>query len=280
MNVAYHLKRLGENPTLISRVGTDERGRKLLALLDDSGIPTQLVQTDISVETGWVHARPKSPDEMEYDIIQPVAWDFIQHDPTAAMAVANATYFVFGSLATRNAVSRTTLYQLMEAASCRVLDINLRPPHYNRAGVEFLLSNADILKLNEAELELIARWYAPLQEHEDMMLCLQDKFNIPTIIVTLGSKGAMVLHQGSFYHHNGISVQVADTIGSGDAFLAGFLHKTIHGAGTGEALQFACGLGAFIATQNGACPNYNPETVQSMIQANSQSALLKTKPQL
>lgn len=274
MNVAFHLKKLGVHPAVISRIGDDERGRGLLALLDSSDIDTGLVQTDATSETGWVHARQVTPMEMEYDIVQPVAWDFIEWQETYPSVLDHCRYFVYGSLASRNTISRNTLYHLLEHPVTKVLDINLRPPHYSRAGIEYLLSKADVLKMNEAELELVARWGGSLRSQEDMARSLQDQYSIPTIIVTLGAAGAMVLHEGQLHRHGGYAVPVADTIGSGDAFLAGFLSQRMQGTTLQDALHFACGLGALIATYHGACPNYQPSEIQTILAGNDPQAIL------
>ncbi|RPD44187.1 carbohydrate kinase family protein [Paracnuella aquatica] len=264
MNVAYHLKKLGVAPALISRIGADERGKGLLTLLEESGIPISLVQTDAVHETGWVQATQKAHNEMAYDIVQPVAWDFIQWQQDFSQVLADARYFVFGSLAARNQVSRSTLFQLLETAPQKVLDINLRPPHFDKARIESLLAYTDVLKMNEGELELVSGWYGHQESYEAMARSLQDRFAIATIVVTLGANGALVLQRGQLYRQPGISVQVADTIGSGDAFLAGFLAQQLSGAGIQESLSFACSLGALIATYTGACPPYDPSAIKKM----------------
>jgi fructokinase len=60
-------------------------------------------------------------------------------------------------------------------------------------------------------------------------------------------------------------VDVVDTVGSGDAFLAGLLSRLLDNSTAEEALDFASRLGAFIATQRGACPEYQVENVNSFI---------------
>jgi fructokinase len=60
---------------------------------------------------------------------------------------------------------------------------------------------------------------------------------------------------GTEYRHGGYKVEVVDTVGSGDAFLAGFLSKLLDNVSPVDALDYASGLGAFIATQRGACPS-------------------------
>jgi len=157
---------------------------------------------------------------------------------------------------------------LLEIANTKALDINLRPPHYNRSHVEYLLQKTDVLKMNEAELELITGWFSPFKKIEDRINLIQEKFNIETLIVTMGGDGAMVNEKGIIHRHKGFKVEVADTIGSGDAFLAGFIHQSLIGASTGDALNFASGIGAFIATQPGACPDYKLSQITELINTN------------
>ncbi len=265
MNVAYHLKKLGANPAMITRIGKDEYGQKLVDLLSRSGITTDYVQVDEGHLTGLVHARLKEHNEMVYDIVQPVAWDFIEWEDRFHELVQQAKYFVYGSLTSRNQVSRATLYRLLDLANTKVLDINLRPPHFSRSSVEQLLEKTDMLKMNEAELALISGWYSQLEKEEDRMKLLQDRFHIETVIVTMGGEGAMLLDKGNITRHHGYQVQVADTIGSGDAFLAGLLSQFIKGVNAVEALNYASGLGALIASYQGACPEYEISEITGLM---------------
>ena len=263
MNVAYHLQKQGLQTAMVSRVGKDERGEKLVSILRQNGLTTSYIQLDESFQTGIVKATLHPNNEVSYEIVQPVAWDFITLEKGLPELAGGAPFFVYGSLAARNQTTAQTLWQLVEKANTKVVDINLRPPHFSKETVERLLRSADILKLNEHELPLIANWYGPAEKGEEQVKALQDRFSIPTIIVTRGGDGAMVCHNGTIYRHPGFRVTVADTIGSGDAFLAGFLAKTKEGKSIDDRLQFANALGAFIASKKGACPAYSPEEVES-----------------
>jgi fructokinase len=148
----------------------------------------------------------------------------------------------------------------------KVLDINLRPPNYHRDDVEFLLEKTDILKVNIAELELITGWFSHFESTEDRLKLVQDRFNLETVIVTMGGDGALVSHKGAIYRHEGIKVDVVDTIGSGDAFLAGFLQQLLSEKTVKEALTFASAIGAFVATRSGACPQYRREEITGGLQ--------------
>lgn len=264
MNVAYHLQKLGKNPALITRVGFDDMGEKLVNICSGYGICTDYFQIDYKVVTGKVYAEFKEHNEVSYNIIKPVAWDFIQWEDDFVPLLQHSEYLVFGSLITRNKQSKNTLFKCLEVAKTKALDINMRPPHYNKKIIEELLRKADILKMNLAELHLITGWFSNYTSDNDRIQLLKDKFNIESVIVTKGGEGA-ILNLGSvFYQHPGYTVEVADTVGAGDAFLAGVISKLIDRAPPQEVLEFASKLGAFIASQKGACPIYTLSTINQI----------------
>jgi fructokinase len=264
MNVAYHLQKLGVTATLISKIGKDSWGNELIALLQKQTIDTGYIQIDLEHATGMVNACIREGNEVEYDIVSPAAWDFISMQQGLISLIQQTKYFVFGSLASRNDVSANTLLQLLEAANTKVLDINLRPPHFTKATLETLLYQTDILKLNVHEANLIAGWFNQFDSLQDQVESLQEHFKIDTILVTRGEHGALINEKGNFYEHSGYKIKVEDTVGSGDAFLAGYLFKLDNNATPQESLAFANALGAFIATQSGACPPYSLEMVRHL----------------
>ena len=265
MNVAYHCKKLGVNPALITKVGHDEDGKQLIELMEGQGISTDYFQMDFTLNTGLVKATIGSNSEVSYDILKPVAWDNIEWDDAFASLMSGANYFVFGSLASRSEQSRNTLYRLLEAAKYKVLDINLRSPHYTRAIVEHLLTDIQLLKLNLSELELITGWFAGYRHERDRIRALQDKFHTPNIIVTRGEDGSLFCTEGKIYEHPGYKVELADTIGSGDAFLAGMITHLFRGSAPAEALAFASAMGAFVASRPGPCPPYDISEIAGLI---------------
>jgi len=262
VNVAYHLTKLGKSPAVISRIGNDELGKELKKVFESKNIETVFFQVDEEHPTGKVFATVKENHEVEYEIVKPVAWDFIEFVSEIEPIISAADYFVFGSLASRDEITRNTLFKNLEFAKTKVLDINLRPPHFNKEIIEELLGKADILKLNLAELHLVSGWIGnQFKSDEDRVNSVAQKYNIETIITTKGGDGAMLFINKKFYYHPGYQVKVADTIGSGDSFLAAIVSKFIDGAPPEEALDFASALGAFVASRSGACPNYEIEEV-------------------
>jgi fructokinase len=269
MNVAYHLHKQNKNPALITKIGLDDEGKELINVFSAKGICTDFFQVDYVYQTGKVFAKANEDNEVVYDIVQPVAWDYIKWEDNFKLLVEEADFFVFGSLAARNLISKNTLFSLLEIAKNKVLDINLRAPHFNRHIVEELLQKADFVKMNIAELELITGWFSAYSSTEDRLKLVRDKFNINNMVVTMGGDGAMLYRNDEIILHNGFKVDVVDTVGSGDAFLAGMLARLLDNSTTTEVLDFACKLGAFIATQRGACPEYELEDVTQLIDINT-----------
>lgn len=258
MNVAYHAHRLGRNPALITRIGNDTEGKALAELFSGYGTGTRYFQHDELYATGKVFAHVGEHNEVSYDIVQPSAWDFIAYEPQHETLLQQAVYFVFGSLACRNEISANTLFRLLEQAPVKVFDINLRAPHYRQPLLEVLLKKTDLLKLNETELQVLGSWNNVGPAPEAIIQFIARQYHIPVIVATMGGAGAILYAEEQFFRQPGIPVQVVDTIGSGDAFLAAFLNALLNGNGYSAALEQANRLGAFIATQRGACPEYSP----------------------
>lgn len=267
VNVAYHLKQLGKNPAVITRIGNDEPGKELREVFESKNIDTRFFQVDEKYPTGKVFASLKDDNEVEYDIVKPVAWDFIETNDKVDKVVSDAHYFIFGSLSARNEKSRNSLLHCLESAKTKVLDINVRPPHFTQEVAVQLLEHADILKLNLSELHLVSAWFGDFQTNEAMIKFLVEKFNLKTIIVTKGGDGALLFTNEQFYDHPGYKVKVADTIGSGDSFLAAILSKLMDGASPAIALDFASALGAFVASRSGAWPNYEISDIVALMKS-------------
>ena len=265
MNVAIHLKNFGLNPTFISRVGTDDLGVELTDYLNRKGLSTEFVQIGETHLTGIVKVNLTDKTEVAYKIVQPVAWDYIQPDQRLDEVVAGSDVFLYGSLAVRNQQTKDTLYHLLDKAPLKVFDVNLRPPHYDRPTIEYLLSKADIVKVNEHELAIVAEWYGILPDPQTQMKFLVDKFKLRMICLTLGAHGAVVLDENGFTSQGGYEVEVQDTIGSGDSFLAMFLKHLLAGSSVAIALKNACAVGALVATYQGATPSISDAELEKFL---------------
>ena len=259
MNVAYHLNKLGIAVDLLSSVGHDQAGNDLIAFLQSGGLSSTLVQRSSAYATSEVLARISENHEVTYDIIKPVAWDQIKYTTEMGKAVSQADAIVFGSLSAREPVSRETLYSLIESARYRVFDVNLRAPHYSDEIIIDLLKKADMVKLNLSELYLIIRWLSPahINNEAQAVELLFNRFQIQEVLITKGGKGATYYSRQIRYDYPTYAIEVADTIGSGDAFLAAFLAMKLANEPLEVTLDYAVAMGAFITSQPGACPDYS-----------------------
>ncbi|MDO7874490.1 carbohydrate kinase [Hymenobacter sp. ASUV-10] len=264
-NVAVHLHQLGLPVRFISRVGDDELGTELVDFVQSKDLATDLIQTGQTHLTGVVKANVDNAHEVTYKIVQPVAWDYIQYDADVEAAVATADAFVFGSLVARQANSRETLYRLLENAKCKVFDVNMRPPHYTREVVKYLLGKANMVKMNHHELAEIMGWFGAEDELEAALPWLAARFDLQTVCVTLGADGALLWTKNQLFRAPGVPVEVKDTIGSGDSFLAALLKGLLTDEEPGAALRFACATGAYVATHQGATPVLTEAAVRALM---------------
>ncbi|MGJ1323506.1 carbohydrate kinase family protein [Sphingobacterium faecium] len=257
-NVAYHLSKMGVEVNMISSVGNDELGRELLQKIQNWKISTAGIQINNTYPTSTVVATIDEHHDAHYDIVSDVAWDYMEFNPVNQAMVATSDALVFGSLATRNERTRNTLFQLLEASSYPVFDINLRAPHYDVHVIKDLLYKTHLAKFNKAELRMLIDFMGKsYTTEEDSVNFLRDTFGIGEVIVSKGSKGALYADHHDFYFIPTIPIQVKDTVGSGDSFLAGFLSKRLEQGTSATAMMHqAVSLGAFVTAQEGACPEY------------------------
>ena len=267
MNVAYHANQLGLRSLMVSRVGNDDLGQQLLDFLDEKGVATHFVQEDSTHPTGVVNVRLDANGSPRYEIVQSAAWDFIEPDEKVSALVGVADAFVFGSLACRNERSRASLFDLLETAKLRVLDVNLRAPFYDKNLLADLLIKADIVKMNDEELALISGYFSNSKGMEAQMNFLTEQFRLETLIVTKGPHGAVCLDADGLHEQPGFKVKVKDTIGSGDAFLAAFLSMNLDGASIPESLRYACAIGALVATKQGGTPVIDEDELDEIYDA-------------
>lgn len=161
VNFAFYAQEQGAEACIVSAVGQDASGDELLGGIAALGLGVRAVQRNAH-PTSTVEVTLDAAGIPAYRIREQVAWDYIERTAEADAAVAGAAVVCWGSLAQRNAVSRRTILALVDAApvGClRLFDINLRLNYYDERIVRDSLERADILKLNEDELPVVARFF-------------------------------------------------------------------------------------------------------------------------
>jgi len=264
-NVAYNLHKMGIDVKMLSKVGNDDLGKKLIQQISQWGITTDYIQIDEKNPTSTVIAKIDEHNEASYEIVKDVAWDYIELLPEHKELISNADAFVFGSLSARDEKTKETLLQLLEYAPLKIFDVNFRPPFVDTELIKMLLFKADIVKMNQAEMNIILSFIdEEYRNIEDSLLIIANHFNIKEIILTKGSEGAEYFLNNKQYQFNALPIKVEDTVGSGDAFLAGFVSKRIKNESPEEIMKQAVSLGAFITSKSGACPHYDYEEFEKL----------------
>lgn len=267
LNVCLNLHELGADTVMVSRVGNDRLGKEAYERLEDNGLQTDYIQIDKEHETGFVKVVLSGDGNPEYEILQPVAWDFIDIGEEEVMKLLNGSWaVVYGTLAHR---ANRQLKALDELRCLKVLDMNLRAPHYEKNSVLELVEYSDILKMNEQELNLLQHWCSLPEHTEKACRKIANCFGCTTVCVTLGAKGSVLLYKGEWFQHEGFSIKVVDAVGAGDAFLAALLYGIQSGSSNEGLLPFANAAGAFVASRSGANPEYSIETVQAIVERGS-----------
>lgn len=254
-NIVNRATHLDLNACVISSIGNDALGDELLHLVASKENNTSLIQRHTSLPTSTVQISIGNHGEPTYTIVHPVAWDDIKIDAEIKKNVAGAKAFIYSSLGLRDERSRNALFELLEVAQTKICDINLRAGHFSKETILKMMDHADILKMNEDELLMVCDWLAlGTMSIQDQLVALQEKYQYDAVIVTIGSKGALCYQRGVLYEQPVFPVDVKDTVGAGDAFLAGFVSQYLAEQPMDYCLQFGCATGALTASRAGGTP--------------------------
>ncbi|GAA4272543.1 carbohydrate kinase [Aquimarina gracilis] len=268
LNVALRLKSMGVNSSIITKVGNDALGKEIIRYALERGLPVNTFQIDEQHRTGEVLVTLDHENTASYEISRPVAWDFIEYSKNAAEKIKTSDAVIFGSLASRNRISRDTLLQLLDHAKFKILDVNLRPPHYNTELLLELMQKADFIKLNDEELEEICTYFKiPENTLEDQVKAIAEYTNTDQICMTKGGKGATLFYDNVFYHNSGYKVKVVDTVGAGDSFLATLISEILKEHHPQKAIDRACAVGAMVAGSKGANEIFSEIEIENFIRS-------------
>ena len=268
-NLAYRLHSLGRPTVMVSRLGRDEKGNEAIARIASLGLETAFIQWDGKHPTGTVVVRFDEKGGHDFTIVPDVAYDNIEADPDLVALAGQATALCFGSLIRRHPTSARTLTRLLSAfrGRCSFLDLNLRKDCWTDAEVIAAIADARVLKLNDDELGTVDRIFGlPGKGIAEKVKGLLGMTRLSIVVVTLGRGGAYAAsREGESAYEPGFTVNMVDTIGSGDAFAAGFLHRHLGGAPLADACRFGNALGALVTAQRGATEAVSVAQIDEML---------------
>ena len=257
-NFSYHCKVLGASSHPVSCIGNDPLGTEIKSTLGRLGINQQYIFIDNQHPTSTVTVKIDPAGKPDYTIHENVAWDHIPLTNELVALAQKTDAVCFGTLAQRSHATRNTIRQFIQATrpSClKVCDINLRQHYYCQDTVQHSLEYANILKLNDEELPIVAKLTQVQGDESKMLYGLLEKFSLDLIVLTKGSHGSRLVGGSEDIVCKAIKAkQIADTVGAGDSFTAAMIMGLLHHLPLFATLEFASRLACHVCSQTGATP--------------------------
>jgi len=233
LDTTLALSKLGYSVAFLTRISNDELGDNLMTLLRSNGSNTSLLQKDLTHSTGICFVSYEGEKHNFIYYRKNSAACFIDAEAIDWELVRSAKVLHLSSIS--QGISRNALevsFTLMEFARKHGLlvsyDINYRPPIWNRETARAVILHTiseyvDILQMTDDELLLLG-WEA------DIDLFIRHLPRVPQLAaLKLGDRGCLLLRGGERVEVGAFKVEVADTVGAGDAFDAGLIAGVLEG---------------------------------------------------
>ena len=253
-NFAYHATRLGEEGWAVSAIGPDALGREIMDIVAEKRLKNVISLTD--KPTGTVQVELDARGVPTYIIMEGVAWDHIPFTPEMEALARRADAVCFGSLVQRMA-SRDSVLRFLRATrpeALKVFDINLRQHYYSPEVLEESLKIADILKINDEEIRIVADMFGLGGDDVAVSRSLIDRYGLRLVILTKGAEGSEVITADDSLPQPAGEAEVVDTVGAGDSFTAAFVVAYLRGDSLADAQRLASDTAAFVCSRKGAMP--------------------------
>ena len=264
-NVLAMLNKLGKKTAFIGKVGNDQFGTLLRKTLNEVGIDTSNLFTDDEVNTTLAFVHTLEDGDREFSFYRnPGADMMLTEDEIDEEFLSQAKIFHFGTLSmTQDEVRAATKKAVKSAKQSGALisfDPNLREPLWSslelaKEQMEYGFSQCDILKISDNEIQFVSG----KEDYDEGIKYLQDKYQIPLILLTMGKEGSRAYYKGMRVERSGFSVKTIETTGAGDTFGGSALNYILEHdfynlteEDLGELLSFANAAAAIVTTKKGA----------------------------
>lgn len=256
---------LGARSFLVSSVGNDELGKETIQYIDKLELDRGFVSVDKNHPTGTVTINLDEFGQPDYIIHENAAWDFIPSSPDLLEFASEVDAVCFGSLCQRSKISGETVCEFLKATKpqcIRLFDINIRQSYYSEKIITSMLEFANILKLNDEEMALVAGIFNIIGNETDILNEILKRFQLDLIILTKGINGSLLIEEGQQSYMSVEPIEIVDTVGAGDAFAAAVAMGLLRKSSLRTIHEHANRLAAFVCTQTGATPNIPDELIQ------------------
>jgi fructokinase len=268
-NFAAHARKLGHDVHFVSAVGCDERGDRVLERMAQMDLSTRFVRRAGGFPTGIASVTLDGSGQPSFRIEHPAAYDFpeLTEEDLQELLSPAPDWVYFGTLLQMSSQAHEVTGRLLAATggARRFYDVNLRPSCYEPRLVRDLMSQATVVKLNDEEVSMVDRMcgrsHATL---EDFCRDYAALFGWEAVCVTRGAEGCVLLAGSEVFNSPGYRVQVADTVGAGDAFAAALVHGLGSGWSPVQVGDFANRVGALVASRPGAIPPWTMDDIKTL----------------
>ncbi len=254
--VAHNLAALGSRVGFITKVGDDTLGKMALERLSTGGVDLPRVVRAAGAASGVTVILPHERERHILTYLGTISE--LRFEDLDLEYLASGRHFHMSSLFLQRALAPrvSEVFQQMKGAGLTTsLDTNDDPDDHWEGALDATLPYVDILLPNEREAMKIAR----ANDLETAVGRLSEW--VKTVVVKLGSRGAMAIRAGQRFTEAAVNVQVVDPVGAGDSFDAGFLHQFVRGADLQTCLVYGNLCGAFSTTASGGTEAFRDSRV-------------------
>ncbi len=268
-NVFCRLNSFGINTDIVSSIGNDELGLKIIDTFKKNNYSLKYIQFENNYSTGKVMIELKN-GEPNYTISENVAWDFISLPKKYIKDFDIIDVLIYGTLASRNTKSFSTLKEIIKNAKFKVLDLNIRQDYFSKEKLDFLIKNSNFLKVNIEELNLLNQLFN-LNKFNTYKISesIFQEFELDYLCITNGSVNSILYDGNKFHEVESFKIKSIDNVGAGDSFLAALISNFfVKKINIIESMTVASAFGALTCTKKGATPQISDQEIKNFIKFN------------
>ena len=245
-NQAVAAARLGLSVTMVGRVGRDGSGRELSRGLREAGVSTRAVHGSARPSgTALIFVDERGENTIA---VSPGANAEVRPEDVPRRPVETADVVVAAVEVPLASIERA--FDLARQAGVRTV-LNAAPA---QSLPRAILELTDVVICNETELATLVGRDIPAGSEVSAAQALRS-FAEQIVVVTLGERGALAVAGDAVSEQPAFTVHVLDSVGAGDAFVAGFVAGRWFDVGVASALRWGCAAGGLAATRHGAQPS-------------------------
>ena len=273
-NVAVGAARLGADATWVSKLPDSSLGRRVVSELRSHGVDTAVSWTDASASRVGTYYLEHGVEPRETTVIYDradAAITTVTPDDLPRESIEAADYVhttgITPALASNTAkTTHALLCAAGEAGATRTFDLNYRAKLWDRstarAAYESLFASVDVLFIPERDARAVL---GRSGDADAIARELIAEYDFETVVVTRGAAGALARHGDETYEQAVFEAETVDAIGTGDAFVAGYLAARIDGDDVPTALERAAATAALKRTVGGDVAVVTPDEVDRVI---------------